>query len=176
MKYLNATPTLGIVLQPGDGKISISSYVDASYGIHPDGKSHTGMFIALGAGPIFVKSSKQKIVTKSSTEAELVALSDSCSQVIWSREFLIAQGYDVDPAVIYQDNKSTITLVEKGRSTSDTTRHINVRYFFVKDKIESNEVSVVYLPTGSMIADALTKPLQGDLLRKMRDKLLNWFY
>ena len=55
-------------------------YVDASYGVHADGKSHTGMTISLGRGAVHVRSSKQKIVTKSSTEGELVGLTDSLGQ------------------------------------------------------------------------------------------------
>jgi hypothetical protein len=65
------------------------------------------MVISLGAGSVDVRSTKQKLNTKSSTEAELVGLSDMCSKVIWHREFLIAQGMDVTPARIYQDNQST---------------------------------------------------------------------
>ena len=79
-------------------------------------------------------------------------------------------------AVIYQDNTSTITMAEKGRSTSDRTRHIHVRYFFIKDRIDSNELQLVYVPTKDMIADILTKPLQGDLFRKLRALLLNWYW
>jgi hypothetical protein len=74
LKYLNGTRTLGIVLRP-DKNLQLDSYIDASYGVHADGKSHSGMVISLSAGPLFVKAAKQKIVTKSSTEAELVSLS-----------------------------------------------------------------------------------------------------
>ena len=121
-----------------------------------------------------MRSGKQKIVSKSLTESELISLSDSVPQAVWSRDFLSNQGYKIDPALIYQDNKSTIALAEKGRSTSDRTRHINIRYFFVKDRIDQGEIKVQYLPTEDMIADILTKPLQGVLFRKLRKQLLNW--
>jgi hypothetical protein len=78
----------------------------------------------------------------------------------------------VGPAVIFQDNQSTIALVAKGRSTSARTRHIAIRYFFVKDRVDSKEVEVVYKPTGEMRADIMTKPLQGDLFRRMRAELM----
>ena len=123
-------------------------------------------------GALFAKSTRQKLVTKSSTESELVGLSDSVPQIIWTRDFLTSQGYPVRAATIYQDNKSTICLAEKGRSTSERTRHINIRYFFVKDRIASGEVRVEYLPTQLMVADILTKPLQGELFRRLRDALL----
>lgn len=125
VKYLNGSKELGICLQPeGNVSVSIDGYVDASYAAHSDAKGHTGIYVAIGHGPIFVRSSKQKLVAKSSTEAELIALSDAASQVIWCREFLLAQGYSIGPAKIYQDNKSTILLAEKGRSTSDRTKHL----------------------------------------------------
>jgi hypothetical protein len=175
LKYLNANPHLGIVLSPGEEKdFQIHAFVDASYGVHEDGKSHSGVMIAIGAGPIFAKSGKQKIVTKSATEAELVALSDSTGQVIWTKEFLEAQGCSLKIPIIYQDNKSTIIMAEKGKTTSERTRHINVRYFFVKDRIENGEVQLEYMPTEDMIADSLTKPLQGSMFREMRKRLLNW--
>jgi hypothetical protein len=69
---------------------------------------------------------------------------------------------------------STITLANKGRSTSDRTRHIHIRYFFVKDRVNSGEVKIEYKHTKMMLADLLTKPLQGDLFRVMRKELLNW--
>ena len=176
LKYLNGTSRLGIRLQPGDEALEIRAYADASYGVHADGKSHSGLCIALGNGPVFVKSSKQKIVSKSSTEAELISLSDGCSQIIWSRDFLIAQGYPMKEALVFQDNTSTMALVKKGKSASDRTRHIHVRYFFVKDRVASGEIRVEYIPTEDMIADALTKPLTGKRFVEMRSKLLNWFY
>ena len=155
-----------------DDEIAVTGYVDASYGVHSDGKSHTGAVITLGKGAIFAKSSKQKIVSKSSTEAELIALSDMSSQIIWTRNFLIAQGYQVKAAIIYQDNKSTIELVKKGRSTSERTRHVHIRYFFVKDRVDAGEIKVEYKPTEEMVANILTKPLQGNLFKNMRRELL----
>lgn len=173
LKYLNGNPNLGFILKPNE-VLEVLSYIDASFAVHLDYKSHTGMCISLGMGPVFVKSTKQKLMSKSSTESELIGLSDCVTQVVWTRQFLIHQGYELPPATVYQDNKSTISLVEKGRSTSERTRHINIRFFFVKDKIDSGDVKIEYLPTGEMIADILTKPLQGGLFRKLRRQLLNW--
>jgi hypothetical protein len=173
--YLNGTKSFGIVLRPADVQsLTLDAFIDASYGVHADGKSHSGMIIALSAGPLFVKSSKQKIVTKSSTEAELVAFSDMCSNVIWCRDFLTNQGYNMPPARVYQDNQSAIALEEKGTSSSERTRHVHIRHFWVRDRIESGDIQVAYLPTDLMIADILTKPLQGDKFIEMRNQLLNW--
>ena len=173
LKYLNGTKDLGIMLRASETPL-LEAYVDASYGVHADGKSHTGMMISLGGGPVHVRSTKQKIVTKSSTEAELVALSDSGSIVIWTRNFLLSQGEKLGPAKAYQDNQSTMSLVERGASASERTRHIGIRYFWIKDRVDSKEIEIEYLETDSMIADVLTKPLQGNKFEALRTKLLNW--
>lgn len=176
LRYLNYDPVSGIILRPGDGDIHLTAFADASYGVHEDGKSHSGLCIALGEGPIFVRSSKQKIVSKSSTEAELISLSDGCSQIIWSRDFLIGQGYELPSTIVYQDNKSTMSLVEKGRSTSERTRHINVRYYFIKDRVDTGEINIQHLSTDEMTADILTKPLVGSQFKRLKSKLLNWYF
>ena len=129
--------------------------------------------LSLGKGPIYLRSCKQKIVTRSSTEAELVAISDALSQIIWGREFLKAQGINCGPAILYQDNLSTMALVEKGRSTSDRTRHINVRYFFIKDKVTLGEIIVKHMRTDILPADILTKGVQGGAFIVKRKGIMN---
>jgi len=173
VRYIRGTQHLGIVLQ-ADKYISVIGYVDASYGVHSDMRSHTGIVIGIGKGPVFAKSSSQKINTKSSAESELVGLSDSAGHFIGIRNFLIEQGYVMAPAKIYQDNQSAIALVRNGKSNSERTRHIAIRFFFIADRINSKEIEIEYMKTGEMLADILTKPLQGELFRKLRSRLLNW--
>ena len=175
LRYLNGTQDLGICLR-ADCPTNVTAHIDASYGVHIDGKSHSGMFVSLGSGPILVKSSKQKIVTKSSTEAELVALSDLASLVIWSRDFLLAQGEPAGPATVSQDNQSTMALAARGASVSERTRHINIRHYWMKDRVDSGDIQIMYTPTEDMIADIFTKPLQGERFFRLRDLLLNWSY
>jgi hypothetical protein len=177
LKYINDTKHLGIILEP-DKDMTIISHIDASYAVHGDMRSHAGTVISIGKGPVYTKSSKIKLMVKSSTEAEVVAASDGCTQVIWCREFLLAQGdgqYTEKPAVLYQDNKSAIHLLEHESSTSDRTRHVNIRYYWIRDKVDSKEINIVYIPTDDMIADILTKPLLGEKFRKLRSMLLNWY-
>jgi hypothetical protein len=69
---------------------------------------------------------------------------------------------------------STIALAERGSAASERTRHVHIRYYWVKDRIASKDIEVVYLQTDDMLADILTKPLQGDKFLKLRNKLLNW--
>jgi hypothetical protein len=136
--------------------------------------SHAGGADTLGAGYFDVRSSKQKLVTKSSTEAEIVGVTDHSPQPINSRNFLIAQGFKMKPLIICQDNKSTITLLNKGRSTAQSTKHIHCRHFFLNDRIKFDEVKLQYVQTKDMVADILTKPLQGEQFNYLRDLLTNW--
>jgi hypothetical protein len=77
-----------------------------------------------------------------------------------------AQGYNVKDNIMFQDNNSAILLERNGKaSSSKRTKHINIRYFFITDRIRMNEVSVVWCPTGDMIGDYATKPLQGALFK-----------
>jgi hypothetical protein len=172
VKYIRSTQGLCIQLSATD-HISITAYVDASFAVHPDFKSHTGSIITLGRGPVYAKSTVQKLNTVSSAESELVGLSDSTSQIIWTRQFLEGQGYNIGPAKIYEDNTSAIKLAENGRSNSSRTRHIAIRFFFISDRINSKEIVVEYMRTQDMIADILTKPMQGALFRRLRSLLLN---
>jgi len=172
LDYLSGTRHLGLCLRIKNVK-KIESFIDAAYANHTDMKSHSAVVITCGGGAIYAKSSKQKLVSKSSTEAELIALANGIVQTIWLRDFLCEQGYDMEPATIYQDNKSTIALAEKGRAINENSKHINVRYFFVKDRIEKGEIKIEYLPTSQMIADMLTKPLQGNVFRTLRNLVLN---
>lgn len=80
IQYLRFTKDLGLVLEIDD-PTQVYAYVDASYGVHSDMKSHTGSVISLGKGTIYGKSSTQKLNTKSSTESELVGLSDSADNM-----------------------------------------------------------------------------------------------
>jgi len=157
--YISATKDRCLILDGSKGKVI--AHVDASFAVHSEMQSHTGIVISIGNGAVFAKSSKQRLVTKSSTEAELVGISDALGYIIWTRNWMTAQGYSQEPATIYQDNQSTIVLAHKGHTSGERTRHINIRYFFITDRIKDGEVSVKYLHTSQMTADGGSKPLQG---------------
>ena len=127
-----------------------------------------------GKGSVYSTSVRQKLTTKSSTEAELVGVDDVMPMILWTRQFLECQGYTIQDNVVYQDNQSAMLLENNGkRSSTKRTRHLKIRYFFVTDKIKSKEMSVEYCPTGDMWADVFTKPLQGASFAKFRKLILN---
>ena len=98
--------------------------------------SHTGGFMTMGTGGAYVQSSKQNLKTQSSTEADLVGGDNVPTRVIWTRYFLKEQGYIIHDNIIYQDNQSAIKLENNGRRSSNKrTRHINIRNYFIADRI-----------------------------------------
>jgi hypothetical protein len=169
--YLNATKDLKLLLK-ADLPFKLRCYVDASYAVHVDGKGRTGNVVTLGTGAFKTMSIKHNIVTKSSTEAEIVGVSDGMGSNLGLMYLMQEQGYDIKPLILYQDNTSAITLMKKGRSTSQRTKHIATRYFFIKDRVDQGEIQLVHMGTRDMIADFFTKPLQGEFFRSMRDKIM----
>ena len=111
LRYFNASPELGIFLGiSGDDEFRLTCYADASHGVHYNGKSHSGIIITHGRGAILAKSIKQKIVCRSSTESELVTLSDATSLAAYELQFIESLGVKMGQAQIYQDNTFTIRM------------------------------------------------------------------
>ena len=110
--------------------------------------------MTMGRGAPYSLSSKQKLNTRSSTEAELVGVNDAMSLILWTRNFLEAQGFEITDNVVFQENESAILLEKNGRqSSTKRTRHIEIRYFFVTDNIERGRLRVTHCPTTQMWAD-----------------------
>ena len=93
-------------------------------------------------------------------------MSDMLPHTIWLSYFLENQGYIIKDNILYQDNQSAIKLDKNGRnSCTGNSRHIAIRYFFVKDQVDKGEVKIEYCPKEYMLADYFTKPLQGKVFR-----------
>jgi len=158
--YLLATKEQCMVLRTG-GSTQLKAYVNASFALHGDSKSHTGVAIFMGGALVFAASRKQKCVTKSPTESELVALSDNLGFVELFEEFLtFVENRGKRVPTIYQDSTSVISLVTKG-GVVVRTKHLRVRMNSMKEAIKEKRVKVEHIRTKSMVADGFTKPLEG---------------
>ena len=172
IEYFKSTTDMPLILGADNSGV-LNWYVDASFAVHSNMRGHTGGGLTLGKGFPIASSTKQKLNTRSSTESELVGVDDMMPSILWTRYFLKAQGYHVSDNIIFQDNKSTMLLERNGKaSSSKRTKHINVRYFFITDRISKGEVRVEWCPTKEMVADFLTKPLQGSMFRNFRDLIM----
>jgi hypothetical protein len=117
-------------------------------------------------------SKKQKINTRSSTESELVGVDDAAPQMLWTRYFIEAQGYKVYKSILNQDSISVMFLERNGKgSSSKRKKHINMRYFFIKDRIRSGEITVKHFPIGEILGDHFTKPVLGIQFIKFRAQI-----
>jgi Reverse transcriptase (RNA-dependent DNA polymerase) len=172
MKYLRGTRKMPLILS-ADGSGILKWWVDASFAVHPNMRGHSGGGLSMGRGFPIVSSTKQKLNTRSSTETEIVGADDFMPAICWTRYFLEAQGYQVHDNVLFQDNRSAILLEKNGKaSSSKRTKHINIRYFFITDRVSKGDLSLAWCPTTAMIGDFMTKPLQGASFRKFRDLIM----
>ena len=177
MERLNGTRHLGLCLGADkDGKLHLNVYADAAHNVHVDARSHGGIAMQIGRGTTLAESSRIKGVPISSTESELIMAAKGMSFGIRELEFSKYQQIVEmeDNATLHEDNTSTIHLIRNGKSNSKMTRHINLRYFFIKHYLETNEFEIVHCPTSEQIADILTKPLQGSQFLYLRDLLLGY--
>jgi len=174
LRYLKSTRDLPLVFHSGEGIILYAS-VDASYACHlEDRKSHTGYTLHIGSksGCFYAASRKQTVTAQSSTEAEFIGTNSVARDVVWCRMLLEELGFPQQgPTVVFEDNKSTIELLSSAKYHAKT-KHIEVRYFYVKDQLASGILQFQYQPTVDMVSDILTKPLQGALFHQHSSTLL----
>ena len=127
----------------------------------------------MGTGSVFSGSWKQKLVTRSSTESEVVGVYDVLPQILWTKKFLEEQGVRIKETVLYQDNMSSMLLERNGRHSSmKRTKHMDIHYFYVADHIQNITLSLRHCPNEEMLADYFTKPIQGSLFIRLRNHIM----
>ena len=172
MRYLWHTLHMCLVLGKDDTNV-VHWWIDTSYAVHPDMRGHMGTTMSLGNGSVFSGSWKQKLVTRSSTESEVVGVFDVLPQVLWTKKFLEDQGVEVKETILYQDNMSSMLLERNGQqSSSKQMKHMDIRYFYIGEHIQGKTLLVKHCPTEEMVADYFTKPLQGSLFVHLRNHIL----
>lgn len=168
LEFLNGTVDDVLTLS-AESLDELLNFVDVSFAVHSDMRSHTGGGASFGRGIFMNMSRKQRMNTSSTTESEVVGVSDYLPNTIWILRFLEAQGYKIKTSIMYQDNTAAIQLEKHGKkSSSRRTRNFDIRFFNVRDKLRNNNIEVVYCPTEEMVADFFTKPLQASLFRLLR--------
>ena len=150
----------------------LTAYCDANWaGDKGDRKSTGGFVIFLHGSPIAWQSRKQRIVAQSSAEAEYITLSDTAREVSWFHSLLTGMRTTIPPPhIIYEDNQSTIHMAGSGNSHG-RTKHIDVRYHYIREQVESGIISVQYIPTESQTADIFMKPLTHQRFELLRRQL-----
>ena len=105
-------------------------------------------------------------------EAEFIALAASVQEVIFLRNLLAELGCPQSPTVVYEDNQATIFSLKNLGADHSRTKHIDLRYFFLREKVADGVVIIKYVSTDNNVADALTKPLSPALFERFRPSLV----
>ncbi|GJZ81965.1 retrovirus-related pol polyprotein from transposon TNT 1-94, partial [Tanacetum coccineum] len=156
---------------PKDSGFDLTAYSDADHaGCHLDRKSTSGSVQFLGDKLVCWSSKKQNCVSISTAESEYVAVSGCCAQVLWMRTQLTDYGFFYDKVPIYCDSKSAIAIscnpVQHTR-----TKHIDVRYHFIKDHVEKGTIELYFVGTEFQLADLFTKSLPEARFKFLVEKL-----
>jgi len=146
-------------------ELIVQVYADASHGVHPDSRGHSCIIITLGSAPIATRSVKQKLVALHSTDAEIIAVTEAATYVLWIRVLLAELQFILEsPIPVYQDNQSAI-LIYNGFGKFKRSKHMLVKQQYIKDMINHVIIEFKYLNTNDMLADIGTKPVNGLQLR-----------
>ena len=175
LRYLKCTLDYELCYRKCADGLTLIGYSDADWASSTDDRrSTTGYCFSLTkTGPLISwKSRKQRTVALSSCEAEYMALSATIQEGLFLIQLLkdISCGYQFEPPVIFGDNQGAIAL-SKNPVSRQRSKHIDIRYHFIRTEINSGKVVVEYCPTADMIADVMTKPATKAKLMHFRDFL-----
>lgn len=151
---------------------NLIGYSDADWaGDMDDRHSTSGNVFSLACGAVSWLSKKQATVALSTAEAEYVALSTATQEAIWLRRLLADMGEPPEgPTEIYEDNQGAISMA-KNPVGHARTKHIDIRYHFVRERVQDGAITLKYIGTDEMVADILTKPLPKHRFEKLVTKL-----
>ena len=172
LRYIKGTMDYELCFRKCENGLKLNGYSDASWGSLPDCKSITGYCFSLNPdGPLISwKCKKQSTVALSSCEAEYMALAATTQECLFLTQLLccIDNNTQYDCVTIFDDNQGTIALVNNPVH-HQRSKHIDIKYHFVRDECSRNRIKLEYLPTADMIADIFTKPASKFKLQKFKD-------
>jgi len=146
----------------GDEDLVVKGYVDASFNTDPDdSKSQSGYVFILNGAAVSWRSSKQRVIAASTTEAEYVAASEAAQEGAWLKKFTTELGVipsALDPMTIYCDNTGTIANAKEPWSHKNS-KHIKHRFHLIREHVKEGDLKICKVHTDLNIADPLTKPL-----------------
>ena len=154
----------------GSSGLGLVAYTDADWGADPKRRSQTGYLIKLAGGAFVWSSYAQKSVARSTKDAEYMALSDCSREVMWVRNIFLELGYKFRSVPICSDNQGAL-FVSENPVTEKRTKHIDIRYHYIRDVIEQGYVEVLFVPGMDNPADIFTKNLGLVKIRRFRPML-----
>ena len=170
VRYLAGTQEYGLKF---DSKIAFNPHIcaDASHHLYHSGHGQQGFFISNGSAPVGSRSTKIRMITRSTSESELVALEEASTYAVWYTLLLSELGMKLDkPITIYQDNKSTMVMAAMG-PTFKRTKHLIGKRSYVRERLADKQIMLAYMPTREMTADILTKPIPATAFRRLTERI-----
>lgn len=170
--YLINTVDMGIEYRAVEPRIELSGYSDADFASDIETRrSRTGYAFCIANGIVTWSSQRQKLVSMSTTESEYIAAATAAKEAVWLRTLLNGVGCKCDkPTTLYVDNQSAIRLI-RNPEFHKRTKHIDIKYHYVREKVENHEIEVVFVPTEAQLADVFTKALPRDRFIKLCNNL-----
>jgi len=170
LRYLKDTPDHGLFYQPGS--LMLEAYSDADYaGCLDDCHSTGGYCVYLGHNPISWSAKKQRTVSRSSTEAKYRQLAYTAAELSWIRSLFKDLGVRLSTPCIWCDNISSISLASNPVFHA-RTKHLEVDYHYIRDKVVRKELEVCYISTTDQVADIFTKSLSKSRFLLLTNKLM----
>jgi hypothetical protein len=170
LRYIKGTLHFGIRYKSSK-QINLTCMSDANWAPEMKGRrSISGYVNILGKGAISWQSKLQPTVAHSSTEAEFIAIDAEIREVMWLKRLIQELGIQLGTVTIHSDNTGAITI-SKDPALHPRTKHIDVKYHYIRDKVEEKEATVTHCPTADMIADIFTKPLAHLPFSKFREQM-----
>ncbi|WVZ84193.1 hypothetical protein U9M48_031249 [Paspalum notatum var. saurae] len=169
-RYLKFTPVLGLWYSSGSS-LSLRGFSDADHtGCRIDRKSTSGTCQLLGTFLVSWSSRKQASVSLSTIEAEYIAAASCCSHLLWMKATLSDFGLKYGRIPLLLDSTSTIS-VAKNPVLHSRTKHIDVRFHFMRDHYEKGDIDLIHVVFANYLADIFTKPLEFDAFTRLRGEL-----
>lgn len=167
IRYIKGTINHGLTYKFG-GKLELVSFCDADYGgCEESRRSTSGALFMLAGGAIGWKSKRQRTVALSTCEAEYMAAACAAKELIWMKRLLDEMIGNSNAPILYIDNQSAITLI-KNRVVNDRSKHIDIRYHFIRELVERKLIVPEFIGTGMQLADIFTKSLNRELVDKFK--------
>ena len=170
-QYLAQSQNVGLVYKTiSKEPLTLVSYSDASYANSYDSRSISGYGILLCGTLVSWYSHTQPVVALSTAEAEYISITDTAKEIVWFKLFLKELGYEQSKVVLFEDNEAAIKIT-KNPQDHKRTKHIQVRYHYVRDQLREGVFKLVYVPTEHQLADLFTKGMYGPRLRFLMGQL-----
>ncbi|MBW0591563.1 hypothetical protein O181_131278 [Austropuccinia psidii MF-1] len=176
LRYLNGTRGLGLhYTKTQQHESELVGWADADYATSlVTKKSHSGYLIMFLGNPISWTTKKQSIVAQSTTKAEFVSMNKCSKEVRWLSHLITSLGINLKVPTLKNDNTGAITISNEAQ-LNPNSKHIEVRFQYLRDLVRKNLLKVQHVPTNDMVADVLTKAL-GTVRHAQATKMLKLTY